>query len=519
MQLNQLSERSQIRRTALLFALSLSVVLGLMFYATNCRIAYTMDSLTYRDAALNFLNGYPLQVTNVSTEAPERLTSLQWPPAYPALWAFLALISGLEIDQVPIFLTPVLLGLTTFATFWVVLLLTRRPLIAFVITIAAMLTPSNMAVFGHAWSETLFIPLIILAFGFLWKYRLTEKWFFWMASALCLGIANWTRYTGVIFLPLLAISVYALSRGHRGKRAIHGLLALSITFLITVPLWLHNWNISGKLSGSDRGGITTYPLERLTTDLATAFDLLRYSFFGFDMLIRAHLEMPIAVAVVYLLVRSIRKYGFKELFPITVSLSWVWFGANMFFLLFARITQKNVDMDFRMISIASPFIFLAVTPWVSSALVCRNLDLPKVIVGIMLSMLLFTAIREAIRVSDNYYSHRSPGWRANFGLGYRDLTEASSQTRALVENIAFLAPSTLVLTDYRPLYIRYLTGAKAYALPDQEECKSWLSKHADGVILIGTDVSKNGAQACADTNPRWRLHRVMGRGAPSMSID
>ena len=45
--------------------IALTMVLALMQYATGGRVAYTMDSLSHRDAALNFIAGHSMQATNV----------------------------------------------------------------------------------------------------------------------------------------------------------------------------------------------------------------------------------------------------------------------------------------------------------------------------------------------------------------------------------------------------------------------------------------------------------------------
>ena len=497
---------------------SLLLVLTLMFHATRGHVAYTMDSITYRDATLNFLSGHPMEVTNVASEIPERIPSLQWPPAYPALWAIVELITGLNIDQVPIILTPALLSITTLAMFWICLTLTGRPAVASAVAVSSMFTPSSMAVFGHAWSETLFIPLVLLAFGFLLKYKQTGRWVFWFGAATCIGIANWTRYTGVVFFPLLCLSVFLIPNGTYLKRILQAAGALFASLLITAPLWLHNWHISGNISGSVRGGAVIDVFDRLSMDIETVQRLFEYSLFAFDTMISAHLAIPMVGAVLYLIFKAVRRSGFKLLLPLEIWLPLLWFVINLAFLFYARVVQKGIDMDLRMLAVPIPFFFMAMSPFLNTALSNRKLNL-GVFVSLMLTLFIYTGWQEGQRVSKNYLSGKAPRWRADFGLSYRDLTVASSETRALKESIAFLKPSSLVLTDYRALYIRYLTGAKVYSVYGEKDCKSWLENHPEGVLVIGLKDSVAWASRCVEAKPRWNLFQVTGRAAPSMNVE
>ncbi len=502
-------------------AFSLLLVLVLTLHATRGHVAYTMDSLTYRDAALNFLSGHPMKVTNVVSETPVRIPSAQWPPAYPALWASFTLIPGLDIDHAPLILNPILLCITVLAMFWACLTLTGRPAIASIVTASSMFTPSSMAVFGHAWSETLFIPLVLLAFGFLLKYKQAGRWVFWLAAATCIGIANWTRYTGAIFLPLLCLTVFLISCGTYTKRMLHASGALLVSLLITMPLWLHNWNLSGNISGSARGGAVTHVLDRLSMDIETVQRLLEYSLFDFDTVISAFLKIPMLVAALYLVFRAARTSGFRILLPLCTWLPLLWFTVNLAFLFYGRVTQKGIDLDLRMLAVPFPFFFMAISPLVKTTLLSRKLNLATLLISLILGLFIYTGWQEGQRVNENYLSSRTPGWRADFGPVYRDLTESSRTTRALKESIAFLKPSSLVLTDYRALYIRYLTDVKAYAVNNEKDCKAWVANpnHPVGVLLVGLKDSVAWASRCVAANPGWRLFQVTGRAAPSMNVE
>lgn len=491
--------------------------LSLMLYVTGGRVAYTMDSLTYRDAALNFLAGHPMQATNVSAELPERVPSLQWPPAYPALWALMAFVSGADIDAIPAALNLVLLAITSLSLFWIGLQVSGRPGIAAIAPIANAFFPANMAVFGHAWSETLFIPLLLLAYAAFWEYRRSPERLFWLAiAAICIGAANWVRYAGVVFLPLLALMIVMASRATLSKRILHAGATTLLSMLLVAPLWFHNWQLTGNISGSLRGGPARH--SRLLDDAGAMWDLFVQPLFSFSMVLMANLAIPLLALMAFVLVRSLRRHSYKLVQLPETWLPLICMAAYLVFLLYARTIQQTIDMDLRMLAIATPFLFLATVPAINASLTGPRLDAAIVLVAVLFFMVVHSGFSEGQRIHNNYAAANAPGWRATFGLGYRDLSSTSPKSRALKASIGPLAPSTLLLTDYRALYIRYLTGAQAYAIPTVDDsCAPWLGSHDDGLFLIGQQESRVWAAHCLNWNPRWRILTPTGPAAPSFS--
>lgn len=490
----------------------------LMQYATGGRVAYTMDSLTYRDAALNFIAGYPMEATNVAVETPKRLPLLVWPPAYPALWASFAARSNASIDETPTLLNPVLLSVSVLSAFWVCWLVTGRSSIACVVATVSAFTPTSMIVFGHAWSETLFIPLILVAYAAFWQYRISQGRFIWLAAAATfIGIANWVRYAGVAYFPILALSVLIASSVHLSKRIVHAAGAMLLGILLVLPLWLRNWQLSGNLSGSTRGGVPK--AGRLFEDSATIVDLFEHSFFSFSMVLRANLEIPIILAIGFLIFRAFRRHGVQWLQPPEIWLPLVWLLGYLAFLLYARTRQVGVPLDLRMIAVTFPFLLLTLAPAVSAAFPSNLKNVQSIVVALLLGLLVNSGFHEASKTHDNYASAGVPRWRSTFALAFRDMRDTSPTSRALLESIGPVASSSLILTDYRALYIRYLTGAQAYSPPFDSECPNWANHYADGRLLIGSTELPAWATKCRKMHPQWRLLRPTGRAAPSIYAD
>jgi len=496
---------------------ALAMALGLMQYAAGGRVAYTMDSLTYRDAALQFAAGHPMQSSNVAAQTPELRPLLNWPPAYPALWASALGLANGNVDDVPALLNPALLALTTLAIFWICWRTTGNSVVAGVLAAVNAFTPTNMIVYGHAWSETLFMPLVLLAYAALWKYRLSGEKLVWLAvAAILAGSTNWVRYAGVVFLPLLGFSVLAASNSAWGKRALHAAGAVLLSAAVALPLWFRNWQLAGNISGSARGGMPK--TGRWLEDLALMADLFEHSFFAFSMVLRANLEVPMLIAAAFVAYKAFRRGGAQWLRPPEIWLPLVWFVGYLLFLLYARRIQTTVDLDLRMVGVVFPFLLLALAPAVGAAFSDRALDTRKILMALSLGLLVYAGLDQAGRVHASYASDGIPRWRSAFGLGFRELRDTSPTSRAIKESLGPVEASTVILTDYRALYIRYLTGAKAYT-PEGSDCAQWASIRDPGILFIASKELPAWAADCLKEKPQWRLLRPRGKAAPSMYVD
>ncbi len=508
-----LGESLSAMKAAFIVLVALAIAWGLMHYATGGRVAYTMDSLTYRDAALQFLAGHPMQASNVYSPVPELLPLVNWPPAYPALWAATLNLGGGDIDKVSSLLNPLLLMVTSLSVFWVCRMVTGSASVAGIMAVVNAFTPMSMIVYGHAWSETLFIPVLLLAYAAFWKYRISQEKFIWLAAAAVLiGGSNWVRYAGAVFLPLLGFSVLVASGSALGKRITHAAGAMLLGAAVAFPLWLRNWQLTGNISGSDRGGVTR--MDRLFEDMATIVDLFEHSFFSFSMVLRANLELPILIAAAFVAYKAFRRSGIRWLRPPEIWLPLVWLAGYLVFLLYARKVQVTVDLDLRMLAVGFPFLLLAMAPAVSSAYSDRLPETRKVLMALLLGLLVNAGFEQAQRVHKNYAADGVPRWRSNFGLGFRDLRDTTRTSLAMRESIGSVNSSTVVLTDYRALYLRYLTGAKAYS--PSNGCVSWKDVPDGGMLFIGAVALPGWAAECLAQNPQWRLLRPVGKAMPSI---
>ncbi len=164
-------------------------------------------------------------------------------------------------------------------------------------------------------------------------------------------------------------------------------------------------------------------------------------------------------------------------------------------------------MDLHMLAVAFPFLLFAFSHAVNVAFSTLSLDVIKVLITLLLGLLLNSGINEAYRIRENYALAGEPHWRAVFGLDYRDLRNTSSTSRALMKNIGAVPASSLILTDYRALYIRYLIGSQVYSPPPGGDCTRWKTNSEDGLLLIASPELPTWATDCLKAHPDWRLLR------------
>jgi len=385
-------------------------------------------------------------------------------------------------------------------------MITGRLVIACIVAIMSAFAPPSMIVYGHAWSETLFIPLLLLAYAAFWKYRISREKFIWLAAAaIFIGIANWVRYAGVAFLPILGFSVLAASGAVLGKRILHAIGATLLSVALVSPLWFRNWQLAGNISGSTRGGVAGS--DRWIQDTATIFDLFEHSLFAFSYMLRANLEIPLILAAIFVAIGVFRRNGVRWLSPPEIWLPIIWLTGYLLFFIYARMIQKGIDLDMRTLAVAFPFLLLAITPAVSAAFSGRSFELRKILAIFLLGLLIYSGLNEGDRTRENYASAGVPEWRSDYVFHYLDLRNTSPDSLALQRVIGQINPSTIVLTNYRALYIRYLTGAKVYSPNLDKGCTGWTGSHDDGLILLRSPQHPPWAIDCLKENPQWRLLR------------
>ncbi|MGH7858784.1 MAG: hypothetical protein ACREQY_15770, partial [Candidatus Binatia bacterium] len=203
----------------------------------------TPDSVGYVSAARNVAAGHGLVLYNGSAY-------IDWPPLYPLLLAALARTTGADPIAVARALHAVLFALVIGGT-WALLardLRVRRPL-ALIGAAAVLTAPPLLKASVMAWSEVLFIALVVafLLVAGSWRRRPRTPALVGMSVLAALGCL--TRYAGIAFL-LTGGFVILVTRRRHWRQAVFDSLVFGAVASYPLALWLaRNLTLSGFAFG------------------------------------------------------------------------------------------------------------------------------------------------------------------------------------------------------------------------------------------------------------------------------
>ena len=218
------------------FAFLLIPIFGalLVLYGTYHGPGLSRDSLRYVRGAENIAHGHGYADVGESG-ALEFIT--HWPPLYSMVVA-----------------VPITLGLSTtnavrvvnafafFATIWLVGVLVRdlvaRPSLAPIAAMLAVaLAPSVVHNHLMAWSETIFIPLILAGLLKMLDYAESDRLLDLAIAGVCLGLSALARYAGVAFIAGAAAALVLWDWRARPLRALQGVVLFGAVAGLPMGIW------------------------------------------------------------------------------------------------------------------------------------------------------------------------------------------------------------------------------------------------------------------------------------------
>ena len=201
------------------------------------------DAVWYLDVARNLQSGHGLVF-----HGGEPLVT--WPPLYPVLLAVVGAVTRLDPEAFA--------HVVNAATFAVVVCLsgyllwsgTKRSTTYTMLGTAAVLLSVPLAeVYSMAWSEGLFVLLILLHFLFADRYCRNSGLVPLILMTLAVSFACVTRYIGVALLPAGVLTILLVSRASARQRVVHA-VAFAALSCLPLGLWLvRNHNLTGTFFG------------------------------------------------------------------------------------------------------------------------------------------------------------------------------------------------------------------------------------------------------------------------------
>ena len=277
---------------------SLIVVNGLTPYGS----ATSPDSLSYLDMAANLKDGNGLLATDFSipnSESRSLKEQRAWPPLYPALLST-AVSNSYDVLTVSRIST-ILLFISMFFVF-IIVSSQNNWIIALVSSLLLSITIPIITIYTYVWSETLFIPLLIISTWVSIKYlELTNESNIYKSILLLILLSilillAYTRYIGIAFVLLLPV-IYFMSNREKLDRVLF-LIAASIYTLIVGYLLYGNYLATGYISGTPRADSDKTIVENLIDVYQVLIAIIPTS------LIFILLSLIISIAIVYIIKKS-----------------------------------------------------------------------------------------------------------------------------------------------------------------------------------------------------------------------
>ena len=446
--------RSPPLALSLILLAALSIMLTLSHGYNGA--ATSMDSLTYINVARAIAEGKGVVAPNYDLASPVFSPMTLWAPLYPAVLSVLCLGSectATSVRELSLYLNFILM-LGSSLTFLILANKLVNPWLALATTVSLILLPAFQLDFMFLWSETVFIPLILLSLYCLTRYLDNNKSLTMLTVAVALiALATYTRYVGVAFAIALIVSLLFFSAKHYFQR-IKIVFISGLTYSILIaPLLTRNFLHSGHLSGGERGT----PVFRLQEDSFGLSDLIAQELFSAQPLLLAAwvaLACTLIIACRYRAPKSDQASPQAASHHLLVPLLWslVYLG----FLIISRSVQ-HIDLDTRMISVTLPLLFLGVlglTNFLLRKLYVAAASFPLIIIMLTTGL---DGIAFHQTILKNLRTERSPGY-AHYTHHY-SITEVRFEIFEDIAQTYEVGKGDMIVTDgSRPQILNYFFG-------------------------------------------------------------
>ena len=229
--------------------LCLIAVAGVFFLAlvtSPYGIAVSPDSVNYLSAAKNFTNGQGLFTNVIRWNSRDKaIPMIHWPPIFSLAIAALYHL-GVDLILAAKLINVSLLGLNSFLIGFILLDISDSKLLSYIGSALSIVFYPLYYSHSHAWSEPLFIFLLLAAL-FSLHHHLKNNSLRWLLLAGALAGLSWvTRYAGLMVNLTASIALLIMGKKTWPKR-FWTLLLYGVTSIIPTALWSYrNYKILGS---------------------------------------------------------------------------------------------------------------------------------------------------------------------------------------------------------------------------------------------------------------------------------
>ncbi|MGX5174448.1 glycosyltransferase family 39 protein [Aliikangiella sp. IMCC44653] len=510
----------QINSSPKIWLVAIIGIAILMLHSHTYSGAYiSMDSLYYFHGAYNWAAGHGVSITDFNSVDIANKALTVWPPLYSGILASSCWLSecvNLNFDETSLKINLIMLVITIYL-FFSILKKILPVNIALITCFLFVILPSTQILYTYAWSEVIFLALILLSFQNLTGFLNSRKTSHLIASIVFIAIATYTRYVGVAFALAHVFCLFCQPKYAIIRNLKSALGAGTLYVLLILPLLLYNWSITGSLSGGNRG----IPDMRLGSDTVLLFDLYSREWFsGFWLL--ALLSIFALLTIVVMLIRSKSNLTLASIFERQGTLAIIWFGFYLVFLVISRSFQV-VDLDARMLSISWPFLMLFLVSLLWAAYQKLNRPMVISVAAFFVMMLAFSGMRVHSEIVDNKLSMRGVG-NIN-GISYPNLLNSGFDVYRHIADKYQANEREFVITDLnRPILLKYF-----FSRANVQSIAPYLSLSAtdrnnlfatrSGILVL---TSRQVLQQIVQASPfqiSYKAYRVSKNAAPVIVIE
>lgn len=335
-----------------------------IFFATLNGLGTSPDSITYLSVANNLLSGHGLTTNNI----PETYIPLtQYPPFYS-----IALALGSLMGDAPIAFARILGGFLFAGNIFLVGILLKSLLPeanwpAILGALLMLMAPAMLGIHLMAWSEPLFIMLLIISLLILNKALTNQSRFGLLVASISTGLAFLTRYAGIALVVTGFIGIILLSQKKIIQRFVDVVLYAIISSGPLIGLLLSNQLNAG--SATNRS-LAFHPIS--TASLLTGVRTIN-SWFGLPENLSSwiHLSFIVGVVVLFTILTlvnirigknafSISPTAKSDLHPIIVLMLIFIFIYGGFLIFSISFIDANTPLDNRILSPLYPLLVVII---------------------------------------------------------------------------------------------------------------------------------------------------------------
>lgn len=458
---------SRYNRSVIYPALMLAIfVCILTFRHAPKEVNVSMDSLHYFAGASNILSGKGYSVQNFSDFAAVDPITL-WPPLYSTILATTCVINRcdtLDMSGQALVLNIVFSFLSLFILYVICYDLSESKLFAVLCGLILIFCSSFQIINVYAWSESLFILVLIIFLKILYSFSQTGKLSSLLVLSFVASLAVLVRYTGLVLIVMLPVCVLVQYRDLK-KISIGIVSSGAVVAMVTLPLLLRNFAHSGAFFGQGRGASKA----DFTADVSTFFELLTFELFGGNIFLAA---LFICVSTIYIFTFKCKKIRYIGYVALLIFL----YAAV---LLISRQLQA-VELDQRMIAPMLPLVIITIAAGMSSVprVEVKYNYIYMIPIGLLFLGVAYSGIKtdNAITYNSQYYGE----------IGRIDKTFYpninSPHFRVINDALSSLDidGDYEIITDFRrPLVIKYLDprASSVKKLTDGCELDSTVNRH------------------------------------------